>query len=246
LDLIASPEALYLTQFKLSAIQNPKGFAGFLKKHLSNKKIMKVWQKGLDRVVVLEFEKYYLVCEFFDYGNAILCGKDWNILQPFHRQEWKDRKLAKGEIYKFPQNLTPEKMKALSERLAKEKKPEGLMEKIDEELSERLLENKEETKKETNTEKKKAKLLYSIKEQEKAKEKFLKEVEENQKKAELLYANTQEVQELLNAIKAGKEKELSESEIERKLLQAKAQGTYGARLIKEIKLKEKKLILEIE
>ena len=246
LDLIISPQALWVSSYKLQALQNPKGFAGFLKKHLYNKRVLKAWQKGLDRVAVLEFEKHYLVCEFFDDGNVILCDKEWKILQPFHRGEWKDRKLAKGEAYKFPQNLTEQKMKELEKRLEREKKPGGLMEGIDELLSTKLGKNAEEAKQESNTERKKAKLSYSLKEQEKARERFLEESENSREKAELLYQYSAEVQELLAAIKEGKAKGFSEKEIESKILEAKKQGKQGARLVKEIKLKEKKLVLEIE
>jgi len=246
LDLIISPEALYLTQFKLQVLQNPKGFAGFLKKSLYNKRILKVWQKELDRVVMLEFEKFYLVCEFFDDGNIVLCDKDWKILQPFHRGEWKDRKLAKGEKYKFPQNLSQQKMQELQKKLGIEKKQENLMEKIDELLSARLSESIEAVQKQSQSERKKLKLEHSLKEQEKARERFEKEITENQKKAEAIYASSNEIQELLNAIKNAKGKNIPEPEIERKILEAKRQGKLGAILVKEINLKEKRLVLCLE
>ena len=246
LELIISPQAIFLTSYKSEALQNPKGFAGFLKKHLSNRIVRKLWQKGMDRVVVLEFEDFYLACEFFDEGNIVLCDKEWHILQPFHRGEWKDRKLAKGEIYKFPQNIPEQKMRELEKRLVEEKKPEGFLEIVDERLSKGAGKSKEEEKKETRQETKKAKMLASIKEQESAREKFEKDILENQKKGELIYKNSQEIQELLDALRKGKEKEFSEKEIEARILEAKAQGNYGARLVEEIRLKEKKLKLRLE
>lgn len=246
LELIISPQAMYLTSYKREALQNPKGFAGFLKKHLNNRIVQKVWQKSMDRVIVLEFEECYLVSEFFDDGNAILCDKEWKILQPFHRGEWKDRKLFKGEKYKFPQNIPEEKMREFEKRLSLEKKPEEFLEKVDEMLSGEGAKTGEEKKKESNAERKKAKMLHSMKEQESAREKFEKAALENQQKGELLYKNSQEVQELLDAVRKGKEKGFSEKEIEERILEAKKQGNYGARLVEEIKLKEKKLKLRLE
>ncbi|MDO8647375.1 MAG: NFACT family protein [Candidatus Diapherotrites archaeon] len=245
LDLIISPEAIWVSQFKLSTLSNPKGFAGFLKKYLSNKKIMKVWQKDLDRVIVLEMEKFFLACEFFDEGNIVLCDKEWKILQPFRRGEWKDRKLAKGETYKFPQNINEQKRQELEKKRTGWKKIEGLMEQLDEEFSKKISQTPEAVEKESQSEKKRAKLLHSIKEQEKAKEKFQNEILENQKKAELIYANAQEIEELLNAIKKGKAKELPEKEIEAKIIDAGKKGNLGARLVKEISLKEKKIVLRL-
>jgi len=246
LELIISPKAIYLTNYRQGPLQNPKGFAGFLKKHLDNRLLHKLWQKGMDRVVVLEFEDFYLACEFFDDGNIVLCDKEWKILQPFHRGEWKDRKLAKGETYKFPQNIPEQKMRELEKRLLEEKKPEGFLESIDEQLSKGAGKSKEEEKKKTRQETKKAKMLASIKEQEKAVEKFEKDILENQKKAELIYKNSQEIQELLDALRNGKEKGFSEKEIEERILEAKKQGNYGARLIEDIRLKEKRLKLKLE
>ncbi|MFH0715038.1 MAG: hypothetical protein V1847_04620, partial [Candidatus Diapherotrites archaeon] len=55
----------------------------------------------------------------FSDGNLILCEKNGIILQPFHRQEWKDRKLWKGEQYKFPaskENLLKEKENSFLEK----------------------------------------------------------------------------------------------------------------------------------
>jgi len=101
-DLIANPLCIYLTQYKLQAPQKSHGFADFLKKHLYNKKILSITQHNLDRVAVIEFHDFFLIFEFFSHSNIILTDKNMKILSALKREEWKDRILAKNEIYKFP------------------------------------------------------------------------------------------------------------------------------------------------
>lgn len=101
-DLIANPTCIYLTQYKLQAPQRSHGFADFLKKHLYNKKILSLTQHNLDRVAVIEFHDYFLIFEFFSHSNIILTDKEMKILSALKREEWKDRIIAKNQIYKFP------------------------------------------------------------------------------------------------------------------------------------------------
>ncbi|MFH1696702.1 MAG: NFACT family protein [Candidatus Diapherotrites archaeon] len=135
-DLILCPQALYLTQYKIPAKQNMHGFGAFLNKHLKNRKIARVTQHNFDRVAVLEIGEvggvettqegragkaergtqkggYYLVIEFLADFNIILLDGEKIILQPLHRQQWKDRTIKKGEPYKFPpaRGLNPAELK---------------------------------------------------------------------------------------------------------------------------------------
>lgn len=99
-DLIITPQALYFSSFRSEA--STSGFAAFLKKRIGSRKIISIEQHEADRIVVIEIGDCFLVLEFFAEGNAVLCGKDWKILQPYHRGEWKDRSLRKGADYRFP------------------------------------------------------------------------------------------------------------------------------------------------
>lgn len=99
-DLIITPNALYFSAFRSEA--STEGFAAFLKKRIGSRKIISIQQHEADRIVVIEVAEYYFVLEFFGNGNALLCDKEWKIIQPYHREEWKDRALKKGADYKFP------------------------------------------------------------------------------------------------------------------------------------------------
>lgn len=112
-DFIICPSALYFTNYKIPAKQNTAGFGAFLNKHLKNKKILSVAQHESDRLVVLKFSHgNSLVIEFLSDFNIVLLDDNGIIMQPLHRQEWKDRKVLKGEAYKFPpaRGLDPAKV----------------------------------------------------------------------------------------------------------------------------------------
>lgn len=101
-DIIAAPNVIYFTQYSIPAKMQSSGFSAFLKKHLYNRRILKVEQKGFDRVVVFEFEQNYLIFELFAKGNIILTDKNYEILLALKKESWKDREIKKGETYKFP------------------------------------------------------------------------------------------------------------------------------------------------
>ncbi len=126
MDWIIAPQATWISRLKVSA-QPSTGFAAFLDKKLEGQKLEKLEQHGQDRVLVAHFSKHDLMVELFAEGNLILCEKG-TILQPFHRQEWKDRKLWRGEVYKFPpekKSLLDENAKGFSEKAIDSK--EGLV-----------------------------------------------------------------------------------------------------------------------
>ena len=101
-NLIVTPNAFFISDVGLNARQNPGGFSAFLKKHIFNQRIISLKQYGLDRIVVFEFPEKFLVMELFAKGNLVLCDSEMTILMAMRREEWKDRKLDKGEKYKFP------------------------------------------------------------------------------------------------------------------------------------------------
>jgi len=100
------PEYIYLTDFKEDQPSNPSGFCMLLRKYLVNSVIKKIEQKGFERVVEMVFDTkqglLILVVELFSKGNVVLCKQDYEIIMPLEKQLWKDRKIMKGEIYKFP------------------------------------------------------------------------------------------------------------------------------------------------
>lgn len=116
-ELVIVPEALFLTQHRLQAAKRQGSFSVFLRKRLYNKKILSLSQHEIDRLLVIEFQEYFLILELFGEGNIILCNKDLQIIFPLHSQEWKDRIVKKGQQYKFPAskglnpaNLSPQQL----------------------------------------------------------------------------------------------------------------------------------------
>jgi predicted ribosome quality control (RQC) complex YloA/Tae2 family protein len=100
--LIYKSGFLYITEYQIPAI-DPTSFCKFLNKTLSRKKIISIFQPNLDRIVVFEFEDYFLIFELFS-ENLILCDKSYTILGVLNPEQWKDRTLKKGYKYEFPKN----------------------------------------------------------------------------------------------------------------------------------------------
>lgn len=101
-DVIAAPDAIFLTSFSIPAKQLTSGYGAFLRKKVVNKKILSLKQNCFDRVLVMEFEGFFLIFELFAKGNVILTDKDYTILSAYRKETWKDRVLKKNEEYKFP------------------------------------------------------------------------------------------------------------------------------------------------
>ena len=91
-----------LTGYSLKAPEKPSQFSILLRKYLENKRLESITQHGFDRVVSLDFDGYKIILEFFSHGNIVLIDKDSKIILSFRHEEWKDRKLGKGETYIFP------------------------------------------------------------------------------------------------------------------------------------------------
>lgn len=125
-DLIAAPDALFITSYSMPARQQTSGFGAFLRKRLANKHLESIEQHGLDRIAVMEFQDFFLVFELFAKGNVILTDSSYEILSAFRKEQWKDRTLKKGEPYKFPSSkgLNPRELeeKDLREALSSSQK----------------------------------------------------------------------------------------------------------------------------
>jgi len=104
--LIKLPNFVTLTQFKRENPQMPSHFCMFLRKYLTNARIVGVSQPGAERVIEFEFkkadQKYFLIVELFSEGNIIICDKDKKILVPLHAQTWKDRIVRAKQQYSLP------------------------------------------------------------------------------------------------------------------------------------------------
>lgn len=84
--------------------ENPTNFAMVIRKHLNNAKVISVYQKNFERILVMEFQKakkYFLIVELFSDGNIILADEE-KIIANLLSQEWKDRTIKVGREYKFP------------------------------------------------------------------------------------------------------------------------------------------------
>ena len=101
-DLIITPNAFFVTSFSMPAKQQSSGFGAFLRKRLSNKRIISLKQHSFDRIVLLEFDEYFLVLELFAKGNIILVTKELEIVSAYRKEQWKDRTISKNQPYKFP------------------------------------------------------------------------------------------------------------------------------------------------
>jgi predicted ribosome quality control (RQC) complex YloA/Tae2 family protein len=85
----------------------------------------------------------------------------------------------------------------------------------------------------------------SIKAQLKKKEEFGKRVAESREKAELIYGNFPLLEEAVQAVKAAVRKKYTQKEIMYKLKKAASEGSKSASLIKDVDLKDKRIVVEL-
>lgn len=93
-----------ISNLKTEAKPQNKGFAQQLNNILENKKIMNIKQINLEKILLFEFLDYNLYCEFFSNNNIILTDKNNKIILYLLKEEWKERKISKNEIYVLPKN----------------------------------------------------------------------------------------------------------------------------------------------
>gem|GEM_PF-4674973 len=105
-ELIIEPgKRMNLTNYKFKAPEKASQIAMLLRKKLKGKKVTNIYQHKQDRIIVIEFNDFNLITEFFSHGNFVLTDSDFNILFTFRKEVWKDRELKKGSKYKYPNNL---------------------------------------------------------------------------------------------------------------------------------------------
>ncbi|KAL4713084.1 hypothetical protein ACJJTC_001138 [Scirpophaga incertulas] len=82
--LLESGNRFHTTQFEWPKNVAPSGFTMKLRKHLKNKRLEKLTQLGIDRIVDLQFGSgeaaYHVILELYDRGNIVLTDYEWTIL----------------------------------------------------------------------------------------------------------------------------------------------------------------------
>lgn len=101
-EIIITPDLFFITDYSFP-VTEILGFEKYLKKKLYNQRIHDVFQDKNNKVMALKLDAYYLIFEFFSKSNVILTDLDFKIITSKQKEEWKDRSIVKGEIYKFPQ-----------------------------------------------------------------------------------------------------------------------------------------------
>jgi predicted ribosome quality control (RQC) complex YloA/Tae2 family protein len=101
-DLIIGNGLLFFTKYKLTAKPENKGFTKLASSVLHNSKINKIEQIGIEKIVQLEFNDFYLIFELFSKNNIVLTDKEYKIKGSLFREKWKDRTIQIGQEYKFP------------------------------------------------------------------------------------------------------------------------------------------------
>ncbi|XP_026330598.1 nuclear export mediator factor NEMF homolog, partial [Hyposmocoma kahamanoa] len=82
--LLESGNRFHTTQFEWPKNMAPSGFTMKLRKHLKNKRLEKLSQLGIDRIIDLQFGSgeaaYHVILELYDRGNIVLTDCNWTIL----------------------------------------------------------------------------------------------------------------------------------------------------------------------
>ncbi len=106
-NLVIEPgERIHLSSKEYSTPRKPPSFAMLLRKHLSNKRLVDVFQPDFERIIRLTFENNgetrRVYCELFGDGNIVLCKENDEIIQPYYQQNWQGRTIEPGEKYSLP------------------------------------------------------------------------------------------------------------------------------------------------
>jgi predicted ribosome quality control (RQC) complex YloA/Tae2 family protein len=99
------PGFLYMAEGKRTSPDQILGFCTFLRKHIENTRIVKIEQKGFERVVVFDLEgrdsKRQLIVELFAKGNMILVDEKMTIIGLWRNTKGGDE-LRGGVTYNYP------------------------------------------------------------------------------------------------------------------------------------------------
>jgi len=102
--------------YKNDIIENPlipSTFTMVLRKYLEDKFIMDVCSCNNDKILSLKTKDNIVYFEFFGSGNIVLCNNENKIIDALIKREWKGRVIKQNEIYKFPENMKPERLTML-------------------------------------------------------------------------------------------------------------------------------------
>lgn len=111
-DLIFSPSAVFLADYRVNARQQSSGFGAFLRKRIQGKKIVSIKQHGFERIIALGFWEFTLIAELFGKGNLLLLDSNGLILRPYRKESWSSRTLASRQKYVMPpsRGINPERL----------------------------------------------------------------------------------------------------------------------------------------
>ncbi|XP_063831229.1 ribosome quality control complex subunit NEMF homolog [Ostrinia nubilalis] len=132
--LLESGNRFHTTQFEWPKNVAPSGFTMKLRKHLKNKRLERLTQLGIDRIVDLQFgtgeAAYHVILELYDRGNIVLTDCDWTILNVLRPHVERDKiRFAVKEKYPLDRaktNYAAPSEDALKEILAKSKPGDNL------------------------------------------------------------------------------------------------------------------------
>ncbi len=103
--LIDPTKSIFITKYKREAPKEPSAFCMFLRKYLNGKIIKNIKQIEFDRIIELEFNDKIMIIEILKPGNIILTDIDYNIINTWKVQRFRDRKILAGIKYEYPHPL---------------------------------------------------------------------------------------------------------------------------------------------
>jgi len=134
--LIESGTRIHTTEFEWPKNPAPSGFSMKLRKHINNKRLEKISQMGVDRVIDLQFGSdeaaYHLILEMYDRGNLVLTDHEYTIMNVLRPRVAGEEKFLVRETY--PVELAKQEYSKLDENnllnLLKSGKPADTLKKI--------------------------------------------------------------------------------------------------------------------
>jgi predicted ribosome quality control (RQC) complex YloA/Tae2 family protein len=100
--LIELPTLVIEANKQWAPLEKQPNIVNVTKKMFDNQRIKQVYQKGLDRIIVVECGTLNMVIELFGKGNIIVADEHFNILFVRNAHEWKTRTLKMKRTYDFP------------------------------------------------------------------------------------------------------------------------------------------------
>ncbi|XP_055850255.1 ribosome quality control complex subunit NEMF homolog [Episyrphus balteatus] len=121
--LLESGIRFHTTAFEWPKNMAPSGFSMKLRKHLKNKRLEKLTQLGVDRIVDFQFgmneAAYHIILELYDRGNIILTDHELNILYIL-RPHYEGEEVRFAVREKYPTNRAREASEVLTEDKVRE------------------------------------------------------------------------------------------------------------------------------